>query len=87
MSQNSTNSDNQEIDLSMISNKINGFFSGIGSSIYRSIEFFKRNLLITSILLISGGGLGTYLDTNNETYDSIIIVKPKMKSIEASLTL
>jgi hypothetical protein len=82
MSQNSTNSDHQEIDLTMISNKINGFFSGIGSSIYRSIEFFKRNLLITAILLISGGGLGTYLDTNNETYDSKIIVKPNFGSTD-----
>ena len=44
MSATSQNTDNQEIDLTMISNKINGFFSGIGSLIYRSIQFFKRNL-------------------------------------------
>jgi hypothetical protein len=82
MSQNSTNSDHQEIDLTMISNKINGFFSGIGSSIYRSIEFFKRNLLLTGILFVSGAGLGIYLDSNNETYDSKIIVRPNFGSTE-----
>lgn len=82
MSQNSTNSDHQEIDLTMISNKINGFFSGIGSSIYRSIEFFKRNLLITGILVFSGVGLGIYLDSNNESYDSKIIVRPNFGSTE-----
>ena len=43
MNQNPTNSDHQEIDLTMISNKINGFSSGIGSLIYRSIQFFKRS--------------------------------------------
>ena len=82
MSQNSTNSDHQEIDLTMISNKINGFFSGIGSSIYRSIQFFKRNLFITGILFVSGAGLGIYLDSNNETYDSKIIVRPNFGSTE-----
>jgi len=82
MSQNSTNSDHQEIDLTMISNKINGFLSGIGSSIYRSIQFFKRNLLLTGILFVSGVGLGIYLDSNNEIYDSKIIVSPNFGSTE-----
>ena len=82
MSQNSTNSDHQEIDLTMISNKINGVFSGIGSSIYRSIQFFKRNLLLTGILFVSGAGLGIYMDSNNETYNSKIIVRPNFGSID-----
>ena len=82
MSQNSTNSDNQEIDLSMISNKINGFFGRIGTSIYRGIVFFKRNLLFTSILVVAGVGLGIFLDTTNKSYDSEIIVKPNFGSID-----
>ncbi len=82
MSQNSTNSDNQEIDLSMISNKINGFFSRTGTSIYRSILFFKRNLVLTGILLVTGVGLGLFLDTTYETFDSKIIVKPNFGSTD-----
>jgi hypothetical protein len=82
MNQNSTNSDHQEIDLTMISNKINGFSSGIGSLIYRSIQFFKRNLLITGILIFLGAGLGVYMDSNNETYDSKIIVRPNFGSTD-----
>lgn len=82
MSQNSTNSDNQEIDLSMISNKINGFFGRIGTSFYRGIVFFKRNLLLTSILVFAGAGLGFYLDMSNKSYDSEIIVKPNFGSID-----
>lgn len=82
MSQNATNSDHQEIDLSMISNKINGFFGRIGTSIYRVIVFFKRNLLLTSILVVAGAGLGFYLDMSNKSYDSEIIVKPNFGSID-----
>jgi hypothetical protein len=82
MSQNSTNLDNQEIDLSMISNKIKGFYDGIGTTIFRGIQFFKRNLLLTGILVVVGFGLGIYLDSNNETYDSKIIVKPNFGSTD-----
>jgi len=82
MSQNSTNSDNQEIDLSMISNKINRFFGGLGTSIYRGIVFFKRNLLLTGILVVVGAGLGIYLDISNKSYDSEIIVRPNFGSID-----
>ena len=82
MSQNSTNSDNQEIDLSIISNKINGFIDSIAASIYRSILFFKRNLLLTGILISTGLSLGFYLDTTYETYDSKIIVKPNFGSTD-----
>lgn len=82
MSQNATNSDNQEIDLSMISNKIKGFYDGIGTSVFRGILFFKRNLLIVGILFVAGAALGTYFDFNNETYDSKIIVRPNFGSTD-----
>ena len=82
MSQNATNSDNQEIDLSMISNKIKGFYDEIGTSVFRGILFFKRNLLIVGILFVAGAALGTYVDLNNETYDSKIIVKPNFGSTD-----
>ena len=78
MSQNTTNSDNQEIDLSMISNKFKDFFDGVASSIFRSILFFKTNLVRISILAAIGIGAGVYLDETNKSYNSEIIVTPNM---------
>ncbi|MSP84976.1 MAG: hypothetical protein EXR18_04010 [Flavobacteriaceae bacterium] len=82
MSQNTNNSDNQEIDLTLILNKIKGFYDGIGTSIFRGILFFKRNLLIVGILFVAGAALGAYIDSNNETYDSKIIVRPNFGSTD-----
>jgi hypothetical protein len=82
MSQNTNNLDNQEIDLSMISDKIKGFFDGIAFSIFKGILFLKRNLLILGILLIAGIGFGIFLDTTNNSYDSEIIVKPNFGSTD-----
>jgi hypothetical protein len=82
MSQNSTNSDNQEIDLTLISNNIKGFFDGIGTSIFRGVQFIKRKIVVIGALLVAGVGLGIYLDSNNETYDSKIIVRPNFGSTD-----
>jgi hypothetical protein len=82
MSQNATNTDNQEIDLTLISNKIKGLLEGIGTSIFNSILFFKRNLLWMVIIVVAGIGLGFFLDTTYETYDSEIIVKPNFGSTD-----
>lgn len=38
------NLDNQEIDLSQISKKINNFFDGIRSKIYHTILYFQKTL-------------------------------------------
>ncbi len=78
MSQNTNNSDNQEIDLSMISNKVKDFFDGVASSIFRSILFFKSNLVRISILAAIGIGAGVYLDETNKSYNSEIIVTPNV---------
>lgn len=82
MSQNTNNLDNQEIDLSMISKKITGFFDGIAFSIFKGILFLKRNLIILGILVVIGVGIGLYLDKTNKSYDSEIIVKPNFGSTD-----
>ena len=76
MSQNTNNSENQEIDLSMISDKIKAFFDGIVFSIFKGILFLKRNLIILGVLVVTGVGIGIYFDMTNKSYDSEIIVKP-----------
>lgn len=82
MSQNTNNSDNQDIDLSMLSKKIGDFFDGIASSIFNCILFFKRNLLWFCGLTVVGFGIGVYLDTTNKSYDSEIIVRPNFGSTD-----
>jgi hypothetical protein len=82
MSQNTNNSDNQEIDLSMISKKIGGFFDGISFSIFKLILFLKRNLIILVVLVVTGSGIGFYLDTTIKSYDSEIIVRPNFGSTD-----
>lgn len=78
MSQNINNSDNQEIDLSMISNKTKDFFDGVAPSIFRNILFFKTNLVRISILAAIGIGAGIYLDETYKSYNSEIIVTPNI---------
>jgi hypothetical protein len=82
MSQNTNNSENQEIDLSLISDKIKGFFDGIAFSIFKGILFLKRNLIILGVLVVTGVGIGIYFDMTNKSYDSEIIVKPNFGSTD-----
>lgn len=83
MSQNSTNSsENQEIDLTIISRKINGIFDSFSNSIFRGFLFLKRNILIIGVLFLIGAGLGIYMDKNTNIYDNEIIVSPNFGSVD-----
>lgn len=82
MSTTSQNNDNQEIDLSQISKKIENFFEKISTSIFRGFLFFKRNILWVGILFILGVGIGLYLDRTTKVYDNEIIVSPNFGSID-----
>jgi hypothetical protein len=74
------NTENQEIDLSQISNKIGSLFQNFSALIFRCIQFFIRNVIVIIALLIVGIGLGFFLDTTQKTYDQQIIVAPNFKS-------
>jgi len=76
------NLDNQEIDLSQISKKINGFFDGIRSKIYHTILYFKENAKIFFTLTLVGAGLGLYLDTATEQFSHEIVVIPNFESTD-----
>lgn len=82
MSQNSNNSENQEIDLSIISNKIKGFFESINASIYNLVLFFKKKSLLILGLAFIGFSLGYYLDTTIKSYNNEVIVLPAIESTE-----
>jgi hypothetical protein len=77
MSENASNqSDNQEIDLGLLIQKVNGFIGSISFNIFRFILFLKKNLLIFALLVLTGAALGYFLDQTNKSYDSEIIVSP-----------
>lgn len=81
MSSNSPiNSDNQEIDLTKIAQKVNGIYEGLLNKLLRFILFVKRNLVIIIVLIVIGGGVGFFLDKKIKSYDHQIIVSPNFGS-------
>ncbi len=76
------NPDDQEIDLGQISQSMKNFAQRINRSLFKSIQFFIRNIIITSVLLILGFGIGIYLDKTAKTYDHQIIVTPNFGSTD-----
>ena len=74
--------EDQEIDLGVISKKINNFFLGIGTSIFRIIQFFIRNWIIVLILVLAGFVLGWFLDSTQKSYKHEIIVAPNFGSTD-----
>ena len=54
MSENTTNQSNdQEIDLGLLIQKVNGFIGNIYFNIFRFILFLKKNLLILFLIIIA----------------------------------
>jgi hypothetical protein len=82
MSQNTNNSDNQDIDLSLVSKKIGGFFEAITTDFYNWIIFIKKKSLLIIGLVIVGAGLGFYLDKTITSYNHEVILLPGMGSTD-----
>jgi hypothetical protein len=83
MSSNSPlNSDNQEIDLTQIAQKVNGIYEGLLSKLFRFLLFVKNNLVLLAILFIVGASIGFYLDKKIKTYNHQIIVSPNFGSTD-----
>ena len=76
------NLDNQEIDLSLISSKINDFFDGIRFKIYHTILYFQKNAKIFFTLTLVGAGLGLYLDTATKQFSHEMVVIPNFESTD-----
>lgn len=76
------NPDDQEIDLSLISKKVAGFFQNMNASLFSKIQFLFKNMVVLLILLIVGVGLGFFLDKTLKTYNHQIIVLPNFGSTD-----
>lgn len=76
------NFNDQEIDLSLLSDKIGIFFQSINTAIFKSIQFVIKHIVILVILFAIGFGLGMYLDKTQKIYDHEIIVQPNFGSTD-----
>jgi hypothetical protein len=70
----STNSQDQEIDLSQIRKSISKAFQKAINKCFDLLFFIQKKLIIVVVLLFIGGGLGFYLDKEpNYTNDIVVI--------------
>lgn len=72
----------EEIDLAQIFGKVNSFFDNLSTKIFNGILFFKKNLLIVSLLVIIGSVSGYFIEKAFESYKSEIIVRPNFGSFD-----
>lgn len=77
----STNSQEQEIDLSQIGKSISKAFQNVINSCFDLLFFIQKKIIIVGILFILGVGLGIYLD-KEPNYTSDIVVIPNFGSNE-----
>ena len=76
------NSEDQEIDLALVSQKMKGFFQRINDLAFDAIQFVLRNKIFLGALFVLGVGIGIYLDKTNKTYDHQLVVTPNFGSID-----
>ncbi|RZJ28681.1 MAG: hypothetical protein EOO48_09280 [Flavobacterium sp.] len=75
--------DNQELDLSSVTQGVRNMFGQFNAFIYNCIRFVIKNIVLLCILLVIGGGLGAYLDrTEKRIYRHQIIVEPNFNSTD-----
>ena len=77
----STNSQEQEIDLSQIGKSISKVFQNIVNKCFDLLFFIQKKIIIVGALFILGVGLGIYLD-KEPNYTSDIVVIPNFGSNE-----
>lgn len=82
MNSNSTNTDDQEINLGMISDKIGNFFQSINYLIFRTIKFAIKHVVVLVVLFVVGVAIGILLDKTTKTYDHQIVVKSNFLSTD-----
>lgn len=76
------NTEDQEIDMAMVSQKIGSFFQKIKDAIFDAILFVIKYKIIIGLLFFLGVGLGLYLDKTQKTYDNFMTVRPNYGSVD-----
>lgn len=74
--------EDQEIDLSYLSKKVNLLLDELGYSIYKFFRFIIKNLIIVLTLLVAGVIIGYLLDKmKDDNYKHEIVVVPNFNSV------
>lgn len=73
-------SDDQEIDLSQISQRVNNGFKKTGNLFFNGFRFMVKNAIILTLLVAAGIGIGYFVDNTKKSYDHEIIVIPNFGS-------
>ena len=78
-----TSSDEQEIDVKHLTNRIEGTYDNLIFSIYRLLRFFKRRWYVILLLIGVGIGLGMYLDsTKSSRLRHELLIVPNYGSVD-----
>jgi len=75
-------SNNPEIDLLTVFDRIGDFFDWIKTLLFRSIQFFVKNVKIVSVLIVLGIVFGFFLTKVISRFEQKIIVAPNFKSTD-----
>src|SRR5690349_3167737 len=73
---------NPEIDLLTVFDRIGDFFEWIKTLLFRSIQFFVKNVKIVSVLIVLGIVFGFFLTKVISRFEQKIIVAPNFKSTD-----
>lgn len=82
MTNQTNNTENQEINLTHVSRKVKGYFSSVNDSFFDGILFIKRNIIAIVILLIVGTGFGYYQDTEGKQYQTKVFLSANFGSVD-----
>ncbi len=73
--------EDQEIDLSYLSKKVNLLLDSFAYSIYKFIRFLMKNLIVVLVVILAGLAIGYFLDLKTESkYKHEVIVVPNFNS-------
>ncbi|HUH25001.1 MAG TPA: hypothetical protein VLY87_00100 [Flavobacterium sp.] len=76
-------SDDQEVDLKHLSNRMNGFYDNFIYSIYRLLRFLKRRWYVVIALISIGVALGFYIDsTKSSRLRHELLIVPNFGSVD-----
>ena len=71
-----------EVDLSEVKQKIKGYYTRANDSFFDGVIFIKKYIIIITLLLVAGIGLGIFLDQGSKLYVHKVFVTPNFGSTD-----
>ncbi|MDV6167733.1 hypothetical protein R1T16_04805 [Flavobacterium sp. DG1-102-2] len=82
MTNQTNNTENQEINLTHVSKKVKGYFSSVNDSFFDGILFIKRNSIALAMVVIAGAAYGFYADITGYKYQTKVFLAPNFNSTD-----